>query len=40
LGCWVAVEDGRIFDGIWGDPYGVVEWPNDFRITSYLAIED
>jgi hypothetical protein len=40
-GChWVAIEDGRIFDGIWGDAYGVVEWPSDFRITSYLPIEE
>lgn len=37
---WVAVEDGRIFDGVWGDAYGVVDWPQDFRITSYLLIED
>jgi hypothetical protein len=37
---WVAVEDGRIFDGIWGDAYGVVEWPRGFRITSYVPIED
>jgi hypothetical protein len=37
---WVAVENGRIFDGIWGDAYGVVDWPTDFRITSYLPIED
>lgn len=40
-GChWVAIENGRIFDGIWGDAYGVVEWPSDFRITSYLPIEE
>lgn len=37
---WVAVEDGHIFDGIWGDAYGTVDWPNDFRITSYLPIEE
>ncbi len=37
---WVVVENGRIFDGIWGDAYGVVDWPRDFRITCYLAIED
>ncbi len=37
---WVAVENGRIFDGIWGDAYGVVDWPSDFRITCYLPIED
>lgn len=37
---WVAVEDGRIFDGVWGDAYGIVEWPSDFRITSYLPIWD
>lgn len=37
---WVAVENGRIFDGVWGDPYGIVEWPRDFRITSYLPIWD
>jgi len=37
---WVAVEDERIFDGIWGDAYGIVDWPNDFRITSYLPIEE
>jgi hypothetical protein len=37
---WVAVEDGRVFDGIWGDAYGVVSWPADFRITSYLPIEE
>ncbi len=37
---WVAVENGRIFDGLWGDAYGVVDWPSDFRITSYLPIED
>jgi len=36
----VAIEDGRIFDGIWGDAYGFVEWPSDFRITSYLPISD
>lgn len=41
-GCWhwVAVEDGHIFDGVWGDAYGVVDWPGDFRITSYLPIEE
>jgi hypothetical protein len=37
---WVALEDGHIFDGIWGDGYGVVNWPSHFRITSYLPIED
>lgn len=37
---WVAIEDGHIFDGVWGDAYGVVNWPEDFRITSYLPIED
>lgn len=37
---WVVVENGRIFDGIWGDAYGVVDWPRDFRITCYLPIED
>jgi len=37
---WVAIEDGRIFDGLWGDAYGVVEWTSDFRITCYLPIED
>jgi hypothetical protein len=37
---WVAVEDGHIFDGVWGDAYGVVDWPEDFRITSYLPIEE
>lgn len=37
---WVAIEEGRIFDGVWGDAYGVVDWPKDFRITSYLPIED
>ena len=37
---WVAVENGHIFDGIWGDAYGVVDWPNHFRLTSYLPIED
>jgi hypothetical protein len=37
---WVAVEDGHVFDGIWGDAYGTVEWPKGFRITSYLPIED
>lgn len=36
---WVAVEDGRIFDGIWGDAYGVVDWPADFRITCYVPID-
>jgi hypothetical protein len=37
---WVAVENDRVFDGIWGDAYGVVTWPSHFRITSYLPIED
>ena len=37
---WVAIENGRIFDGIWGDSYGVVSWPSDFRITCYIPIED
>jgi hypothetical protein len=37
---WVAIENGCIFDGIWGDAYGVVDWPSSFRITSYLPIED
>ena len=37
---WVAIEEGRIFDGVWGDAYGVVEWPRDFRITSYLPVDD
>jgi hypothetical protein len=37
---WVAIEDGHIFDGVWGDAYGVVEWPQGFRITSYLPIEE
>ena len=37
---WVAVEDGHIFDGVWGDAYGVVDWPEGFRITSYLPIEE
>lgn len=37
---WVAFEDGRIFDGTWGDAYGVVDWPRHFRMTSYLPIED
>ncbi len=37
---WVAVEDGYIFDGVWGDAYGVVDWPKDFHITSYLPIEE
>jgi len=37
---WVAIENGRIFDGVWGDGYGVVNWPTDFRITSYLTIEE
>jgi hypothetical protein len=37
---WVALEDGHIFDGIWGDAYGIVNWPSHFRITSYLPIED
>lgn len=36
---WVALENGRIFDGVWGDAYGVVDWPSDFRITSYLPVE-
>jgi hypothetical protein len=36
---WAAIEDGRVFDGIWGDAYGVVDWPNDFHITSFLPIE-
>ncbi|HUI75550.1 MAG TPA: hypothetical protein VLX32_11415 [Candidatus Acidoferrum sp.] len=37
---WVAIDNGRIFDGIWGDAYGVVTWPSDFHITSYLPIQD
>lgn len=37
---WVAVEDGRVFDGVWGDAYGVVDWPADFHISCYLPIED
>ncbi|HTU33696.1 MAG TPA: hypothetical protein VMF66_07830 [Candidatus Acidoferrum sp.] len=37
---WIAIENGRIFDGIWGDAYGIVDWPSDFHITCYLPIED
>ena len=37
---WVAIEQGRIFDGVWGDAYGGVAWPRDFRITSYLPVDD
>jgi hypothetical protein len=37
---WVAIENGRIFDGVWGDAYGVVDWPDEFRITCCLPIED
>ena len=37
---WVAIEEGRLFDGVWGDAYGVVDWPANFRITCYLPIED
>jgi hypothetical protein len=37
---WIAIENGRIFDGIWGDAYGVVDWPRHFRITCYLPVED
>jgi hypothetical protein len=37
---WVAIENGHIFDGVWGDAYGVVEWPQGFRIMSYLPIEE
>jgi len=37
---WVVIENGRIFDGTWGDAYGVVDWPNEFRITCCLPIED
>lgn len=36
---WVVVENGRIFDGIWGDAYGVVDWPRDFRITCYVPVD-
>lgn len=35
---WVVVDGDRIYDGSSGNPDGTVNWPVDWRITSYLPV--
>ena len=37
---WVVVDGNKIFDGRFGNRDGTVNWPWDWRITSYLPIEE
>lgn len=39
LGHWVAAVDGVIYDGVYGEADGRVEWPEGAGITSYLPVE-
>ncbi len=36
---WVAIVNGRIYDGIYGSQDGVVKWPFGAKMTSYLSVE-
>jgi hypothetical protein len=35
---WVAISEGKIYDGIFGKPDGTVQWPFGAKMTSYLPI--
>ena len=36
---WVVVYKDKIYDGVWGQPDGTVEWPRGAKLTSYIPIE-
>ena len=38
LGHWIAAVDGALYDGVFGEPDGRIEWPPGVRITSYLPL--
>jgi hypothetical protein len=35
---WVAVSDDKIYDGSFGKPDGTVDWPKDWKMTSFLPV--
>jgi hypothetical protein len=35
---WVAISEGKIYDGIFGTPDGKVNWPTGAKMTSYLPV--
>lgn len=35
---WVVVDGGKIWDGLYGNPDGTVNWEAGWRITSYLPL--
>lgn len=35
---WVALDGERIYDGVNGKPDGTVEWPDNWRMTSYCEV--
>ena len=35
---WVALSEGKIYDGVFGTPDGKVHWPIGAKMTSYLPI--
>jgi hypothetical protein len=37
-GHWVVVDEGRVWDGIFGDSRGDAEWPDGAKLTSYLPL--
>jgi hypothetical protein len=37
---WVVVDGDKIWDGLWGNPDGTVNWKPEWKITSYLPVKD
>jgi len=37
-GHWVVVDGDKIYDGIYGNPDGTVNWKPGWRISSYLPV--
>lgn len=35
---WVVVDGDKIYDGIDGNPDGTVNWPSDWKMTSFLPV--